>query len=242
LGACRIRDPCARALRDSVILRMPERLTVRHHGGRSSLRGRAISASPVPGRSHPVESAPFDQLSRLVGQGATRRALLELAAALGLSPLLVDAKKRRKKNKKKCKGGTKKCGKRCIPSNQCCRHGDCPAAAPRCCQGACLTVECCTSADCRGGKTCPDGTCACPPERPLCPDVSTEVCCAPTPGYEVSQIICGSAGPTPICGCTYPAVGNCAPGCTATDCSLRGDCSNPPSRETLCGLCGCSPP
>jgi hypothetical protein len=67
----------------------------------------------------------------------------------------VDAKKKKRK-KKKCKGGKKKCGKKCIPKS-----------------------NCCTDADCGGGATCQDGTCLCLAGERECEGtcIPEDVCC-----------------------------------------------------------------
>jgi hypothetical protein len=78
-----------------------------------------------------------------------------VAIILGLPTINeVDAKKRKKK--KKCKGGKKRCGKKCIAKSNCCTDGDCS-----------------------GGATCQDGTCRCPDGERECEGacIPDDVCC-----------------------------------------------------------------
>jgi hypothetical protein len=93
-----------------------------------------------------------------------------LLAAIGLAGG-GDAKKKKGKRKNKCKKGTRKCGKKCIPSTTCCGNADCDggaciAGACQCltgskpCNGACIADEqCCDAADCDDGNPCTLGTC-----------------------------------------------------------------------------------
>jgi hypothetical protein len=94
-----------------------------------------------------MENGHLDDLTREVAGGSTRRRFGRLFLALGIIsgtglPLLdrdeADAKKHghKHKHKKKCRGGTKKCGKTCIPS-----------------------ANCCTADDCDDGETCQSGLC-----------------------------------------------------------------------------------
>jgi hypothetical protein len=79
-----------------------------------------------------------------------------VATILGLTAVDgVDAKKKKRK-KKKCKGGKKKCGKKCIAKS-----------------------NCCTDADCDDGATCQDGTCRCPDGERECEGacIPDDVCC-----------------------------------------------------------------
>ena len=104
-----------------------------------------------------MDGARFDQLSRLVGQPASRRAALGLAAALGLGPLLP-ASGRRRRNR--CRGGCGACRlcqrrhhtKRCVPAPEgtACAGGTCRA-------GTCCVPETCASL----GQTCGPATDGC---------------------------------------------------------------------------------
>jgi hypothetical protein len=92
-----------------------------------------------------MDTDRFDHLTYAFSLLLSRRTI---ASALGLGtfglPDLVEAKKkhkRKKKKKKTCKGSTKKCGKTCIPQNECC--GGC-ADDSLCDAGVCqpCTVTC----------------------------------------------------------------------------------------------------
>ena len=67
---------------------------------------------------------------------------------------------------------------RCIPNNQCCTDGDCPAATPRCCSGACVDVltdvkhcgRC--GAGCKFNEQCSVGSCRCGTDSSAAPGVA----------------------------------------------------------------------
>jgi hypothetical protein len=84
-----------------------------------------------------------------------RRGALVGALGTGLAALLTrigieTAEAKKRKRKKKCKGGKKKCGKKCIPKASCCKSADCPSGAS-CVNGGCV---------CPAGETDCEGTCA----------------------------------------------------------------------------------
>jgi hypothetical protein len=121
--------------------------------------------------------------------------MASLAIAAVPLPNSTAAKKKRKQRKhankkKQCKGGTKRCGTSCIPTNRCCADTDCGnggaclggactcASGFKACKGACIPVaSCCAAADCpaASGKFCQDGACIC------------------TPGLQDSGGVCGIA-------------------------------------------------
>jgi len=102
-----------------------------------------------------MDPTRFDTFIRSLSQRTpevpSRRTLLHalggLFAASAMTASESDA--RRKGKHKKCKGGKKKCGKKCIPKS-----------------------NCCTSADCDDGETCQNGSCVasvpCPPNQTRC--------------------------------------------------------------------------
>jgi hypothetical protein len=133
-----------------------------------------------------MDSAHFDRLTRIVSIALSRRTTLAALASgvFGASCLArlngVEARKKRKK-KRKCKGGTKKCGKKCIPASGCCSSADCGAngtcvgntcncnSGSKNCNGACIPEGDCCGA-CPGETICVDGECVCPETAPVaCP-------------------------------------------------------------------------
>jgi hypothetical protein len=115
-----------------------------------------------------LDANRFDALARSLEDGFPRRVALGGALGAGFASLLspfgageADAKKRKKK-KKKCKGGKKKCGKKCILKTECC--GGC-GQDEECCDGTCFNVqtdaEHCGDCDiaCGTGEFCLDGEC-----------------------------------------------------------------------------------
>jgi hypothetical protein len=135
-----------------------------------------------------VDEERFDHLARALGRRLPRRHVALLASGilrglrvgalglLGSRPGEASAKNKRPcppcktRKKGKCKG--------LLPDGAACAGGTCqggscvapPLSCPqgqRLCGGACLSVLiCCNDADCAGGRTCQQGTCACPADRP----------------------------------------------------------------------------
>jgi hypothetical protein len=125
-----------------------------------------------------MDGSRFDSLLRSWTASSSRRGVTRSLTGLGLAGLLgvtigldeTEARKRKKKhkNKKTCRGGTRKCGKRCIPSASCCSAADCDdgnACASSVCNsdGACGQVNTPDLTGCGGGKQCSGGECAAPP-------------------------------------------------------------------------------
>jgi hypothetical protein len=104
--------------------------------------------------------------------------LAALAPAFGEG---TDARKRKKKKKKKkksqpctpnCAGkscGDDGCGGVCGRCNGSCSNNTCICpSGSRLCNGVCQ--QCCNDFHCEGGRTCQNGACACPPNKPtFCP-------------------------------------------------------------------------
>jgi hypothetical protein len=128
----------------------------------------------------------FDELLRLFASGFSRRATLAALASgvFGVGLDDADARKKhrhKKKKRNKCKGDTKKCGKKCISSSGCCSSSDCGAngtcVGNTCscnsgfkeCNGACIPQsDCCGT--CPGDTVCDNGECVCPEDAPFaCP-------------------------------------------------------------------------
>ncbi len=121
-----------------------------------------------------MHSTLIDALVRFWGT-RSRRDSLRLLTGSGLAALLTrldhgSARERQKhkKRRKKCKGNTQKCGKKCIPRSDCCTNANCgPGGA--CLAGACVCVNgftkcqfacvpedegCCSAPECEAGQKC----------------------------------------------------------------------------------------
>jgi hypothetical protein len=186
-----------------------------------------------------MDGVAFDTLTRsLLARGSRRRALIGLASTLGLilgATAIEDAtaKKKcppcKKRKQGKCKGkkpdgtvcpggtcqggrctpvrcptGQKPCAGRCIPSNQCCTNSDCPALRPSCQQGSCI----------------------CPPERPLLCAGSNDCrqCCTVT-DCRPADWMDGQACQNGQCVCTVSGTRRCPAG-TARPGACGFCCSN----------------
>lgn len=105
-----------------------------------------------------MDASRFDRLSRALSTRTRRNfsrtvAGLALAGELALLPGIDEAvTKKKRRKKKKCKGETKRCGKRCIPVADCCVDEDCgpPSDLEICVDGKCicgtrrgLTIQAC---------------------------------------------------------------------------------------------------
>src|SRR5215212_893718 len=98
-----------------------------------------------------MDADRFDTLARALTDARSRRGALAslLGGTLGLLTLTETAGRHKKHKKKRkpppvgttppvaCPEGQKSCRGSCLPSNQCCTDGDCPALRPSCQQGAC---------------------------------------------------------------------------------------------------------
>jgi hypothetical protein len=98
-----------------------------------------------------MDNARFDRLATALAAASSRRGLLTLILAAGSLTLVARLEPNetaaRRKRKKKCKGTTKKCGKRCIPKANCCTSAECPPGQ------VCLSGHC---ADCTKADDCPN--------------------------------------------------------------------------------------
>lgn len=139
-----------------------------------------------------MDARHLDDLAREIGSQVPRRSVL--GALGGLAALLVAPKIETdaKKKKKKCKGGKKKCGKKCILADQCCTSADCGSrgncvngtcvcpTGQKACNGGCIPqTSCCQNSECGPNQTCSNGTCACPGNQTKCGDACIEsgLCC-----------------------------------------------------------------
>jgi hypothetical protein len=100
-----------------------------------------------------MDDSHFDALTRSLGGGRSRRAMLGVLAALGLAGLDdATAKKKRKKKRKKKKQPAKPCATSCAG---CCDNGNCkPGTATTACGS---DGETCAA--CEAGEGCQDGSC-----------------------------------------------------------------------------------
>jgi hypothetical protein len=147
-----------------------------------------------------MDARHLDDLAREIGSQLPRRSVLGalggLAALLALPALDGEAKKKKhgrtRRGRKKCKGDKKKCGKKCILSDQCCTTADCGTrgecvngacvcpAGKKACNGGCIPEDsCCQSSDCGPTQTCTNGTCTCPGNQTKCGSACIEsgLCC-----------------------------------------------------------------
>jgi hypothetical protein len=198
-----------------------------------------------------MDGSRFDALSRALVAGSSRRAATRLIGAIALGAPLAfrepsETVAKHKKHKKKHKGAS--------PTPPPCPEGT------RRCGDQCLSVLiCCDETDCAGGRTCQQGTCVCPANRPHgdCPGsgVCQECCdisdCRP-PASDGQECQAGQ------CVCTFAGTRRCPDGlcgscCDDSECrggqqclSFGSDrhCQCAPVGETLChGLCiptGCA--
>lgn len=116
-----------------------------------------------------MTSSQFDALIRCFQIGTARRSAISATFGTGLGVLLsrfghdaADAGKRRRK-KKKCKGGKKKCGKKCVDLATDGNH--CGVCGNACATGACIHGAC----TCVNGDECPEG-CLCASREEDLPD------------------------------------------------------------------------
>lgn len=194
-----------------------------------------------------MDANHFDNVARTLATGSRRwfgRSLggLALGGTVFLLPSLdIDA--RRKGKKKKCKRGTKKCGKKCIPGAQCCTTNECAptfACINRSCQcdtnwrlcgDQCVhNGSCCTTADCtrQASPYCANDVCQCQNGGCQCQGVSAEgKCCKVGEVFNVSTRTC-QPGPC-------PNVTNCSSEvylCGTEE--LPGTCARSASGNTVC--------
>lgn len=117
-----------------------------------------------------MQDEAFDHTLAGIASGLPRR--MVLGGVLGLlgAGVAGGQSNARKRKKKKCKGGTTKCGKRCANLR---------TDAANC--GACGTA-------CPAGRVCTNGVCGCPAGQSLVQGV-----CIPTFGCTVQIDSCGAA-------------------------------------------------
>lgn len=109
-----------------------------------------------------------EQFRPLLLQTGARRQILAALIAAALAKARIDdaAGKRGNRKRKRCRGGKKRCGRRCVPGT-CCPGKSCGSAEPNCrcgrtvegrgfCQtgGVIVVIPCASSADCDPGEAC----------------------------------------------------------------------------------------
>lgn len=196
-----------------------------------------------------MDARQLDDLAREIGSRLPRRSVL--SAMGGLAALLVTPAlegEAKKKRKKKCKGSKKKCGKKCIPVDQCCSTADCGSkgqcvkgtcvcpAGQKACNGGCIPqASCCEDSNCPNNQSCRDGVCTCPTGFRDCAAVCIPEgnCCAQNecPGDQYCD------GGTCWCSDGFePCPGNICPAgiqcCDTADCAGGQFCDD--------GTCWCS--
>ena len=204
-----------------------------------------------------MDAERFDALTRtFTGAGTRRRALGGLLlGSLGLlgwqSAEDTDAHDLKAKCKKKSGDAKKKCLKKA--KKHAAQHASeptltCPQGQ-RPCRGACLSVLiCCDETDCAGGRTCQNGTCACPATKPhICPGSQVcRECCALDDCQPKAAGFDGLACQIGHCVCTRDGTRRCASGewqgwcghccddseCSGLDCGTHSDSDVP--------HCGCT--
>jgi hypothetical protein len=119
-----------------------------------------------------MDGSHFDTLTkRLTAAGSRRRALAGLLIGT-LGFLSIPAHEAAAKNCKKIQNKAKR--KKCLAKVKALA---CPAGQKPC-RGSCISLLiCCDDTDCPGGKTCQNGSCACPAGTKLCPDQVCRQCC-----------------------------------------------------------------
>jgi hypothetical protein len=101
-----------------------------------------------------LDGSAFDRLAQSLMTSPSRRAAVRLLAGLlmigpwrGVSDAPVALAKRKKRKKKKCKGGKKKCGKGCCGVTNLCASGICfcsgdePQGSAKCVDVAAILIE-----------------------------------------------------------------------------------------------------
>ncbi len=179
-----------------------------------------------------MDANRFDVIARQIGKGVPRRAALGRLFGAGFATFLtrlgadeIEARQKRKKKKKKCKGGKKKCGKKCILKTECC--GGC-GLAEECCDGTCFNLqtdaEHCGDCDtqCGAGEFCLDGAClvgigTCDVGDDFCPNQGTDLC----NDLETCRCHTTFAGET-RCGQNPPGGIDCGECASDAECSEKG--------------------
>jgi hypothetical protein len=190
-----------------------------------------------------MDANRFDNLLRSLVDASSRRGIARAVTGMLLAgpfAVLLDATdaaaKKKKRKKKKCKGGARKCGKKCIPATSCCTTADCGTGGAcaggacicavkfRSCQGKCIPDgDCCSSSECGDCQTCQNGQCA-------------DAC---DTGQECVTGQC-QCTPGSCPGCCDD--NTCKPGNTSGNCGTGGEVCVPCTGGQTCqgGACACT--
>jgi hypothetical protein len=160
-----------------------------------------------------MDADRFDALTRSFQLVSPRRTALGVLGA-GLAGLLATSTQEsaaKPKKGKDCPRGKKKCQRKCIPKNDCCKNAEC-GVNEKCANGACVTckpqgtaciddAECCTDicdkytnkcqqvrVSCAAGEPCPNGRC-CPQYHHCLYEKATQRACEPT--VSCGYVLCG---------------------------------------------------
>jgi hypothetical protein len=178
-----------------------------------------------------MDDGRFDAMVRVLGAGAPRRRVL--AGLLAGLPLAFDENAAaRKKNKKKCKGGKKRCGKACRdlrvdPANCGFCGNACPNDLPACTSGRCEPPP------------CPDGLTRCEGLGCIDTEFNTQNCGATCEPCNFFQEACLFGVCQELCDpsehfCQDPNPGQCRPGYYCF--------TSRASNATVCGQVGLASP
>jgi len=104
-----------------------------------------------------MDPQKFDRLARVLASSRpTRRAALGLLGA-GLVSLLPSVGIGDSEARKRCARGKKRCGRHCIPKDDCCKDTDCGTG--ECCTGGVCAVRKAQGEDCTEDAQCCTGIC-----------------------------------------------------------------------------------
>lgn len=195
-----------------------------------------------------MDADQFDHIARVMSAGAQRRAVTRtlggltmtgaFAALLGLDNARARKKKGKgkKKSRKKCKGGSTKCGGECVSVQSDPRN--CGTCGSKCAAG-----ESCASGQCHGAENCPAGFTRCGPDC-INTRTSTQHCGACGNGCASAQTCRGGACVSSSCA---PGQRDCGGGLCidegANACCNQADCGGG-NGDLICNAahrCVCDP-
>jgi hypothetical protein len=181
-----------------------------------------------------MDGTRFDALIQTLGSVADRRATVRAlsGAAIGVLAQSNDADAKKKKKRKKCKGGKKKCGKKCCPLGQFCRSGQCSICAPPlflCPIGGCAATLC-GGQCCAVRETCVDNQCM------PCPEL-TDSCGGAVPPCDNGSGFCAtSVEGGNFCVSASHECGSCTGDDDCDDFEICGTCTSCGGANKACFL------